>query len=123
MLAELFEQALSAIHSANHRVPSADGKFEGDGIEHDEDFRAAIKRLLKYTEGILVNENVSFTLDEIAIAIQYGRKFTAVYNSGELFIFDMDTTPKPGRQVWDRFLDKPTASELCEHLKIPLEEQ
>lgn len=50
MLAELFAQVLAAMHSANHRVPSADGIFEGDGLNHDTQLIRATERLEKYLD-------------------------------------------------------------------------
>jgi hypothetical protein len=35
MLALHFEALMESMHSANHRVPSADGIMKGDGINHD----------------------------------------------------------------------------------------
>jgi hypothetical protein len=58
MLAEFFERVLGAMHNANHRVPSSDGKFEGDGLNHDPDLNKAVQRLEKY-----VNEQMKGTTE------------------------------------------------------------
>lgn len=44
-LAYRFGMVLEAIHEANHRVPSANGVFKGDGLNKDPDLHAAVQRL------------------------------------------------------------------------------
>lgn len=45
MLAELFSELIEAMHSANHRVPSADGVFNGDGVNKAPEVADAARRL------------------------------------------------------------------------------
>lgn len=49
-LAMHFDECLEAIHSANHRVPSADGVFKGDGLNHDGELNRAVRELEEYVK-------------------------------------------------------------------------
>lgn len=48
VLAELFGELIEAMHSANHRVPSADGVFNGDGVNKDPAVTRAARDLDAY---------------------------------------------------------------------------
>lgn len=47
-LALHFEMLIEAMHSANHRVPSADGVFKGDGINKSREVSEAARELDDY---------------------------------------------------------------------------
>lgn len=42
---------IGAMHNANHRLPSADKIFEGDGVNHDPDVQRAENRLRNHLTG------------------------------------------------------------------------
>lgn len=50
-LGMLFEMVLEEIHLANHRVPSSDGVFKGDGLNHDRSLRSTVQQMVDYLEG------------------------------------------------------------------------
>ncbi len=47
-LAMLFEELIEAMHSANHRLPMADAKLKGDGINKDPEVSQAARALDEY---------------------------------------------------------------------------
>jgi hypothetical protein len=49
-LVALFEHLIAAMHSANHKVPSADGIFKGDGINKDPGVSRAAHALEEYVK-------------------------------------------------------------------------
>ena len=49
-LAMHFEMLIEAMHSANHRVPSANGVFKGDGVNKDPEVTAAARELDEYVK-------------------------------------------------------------------------
>jgi hypothetical protein len=51
-LAMLFGSVLEEIHSANHRVPSADGTFKGDGLNHDPALHRATRELDEFVKAL-----------------------------------------------------------------------
>jgi hypothetical protein len=48
-LADRFEELIESMHSANHKVPSADGVFKGDGLNKDPAVSRAARELDEYT--------------------------------------------------------------------------
>lgn len=49
-LASLFSELIDAMHEANHKVPSADGVFKGDGINKDSGVSRAARELDDYVK-------------------------------------------------------------------------
>ena len=47
-LAMLFEMLMGDMHDANHKVPSANGVFKGDGINKDPQVTRSARKLEEY---------------------------------------------------------------------------
>lgn len=51
-LAMFFEMLMDDMHDANHKVPSANGVFKGDGVNKDAGVTFSAQRLDRYVRGL-----------------------------------------------------------------------
>jgi|SRR5215831_3864827 len=118
---ELFRQLIEAMHSANHRTPSADGTFKGDGIDKDGGVSRAARALEEAFRGSLFHlqreqakrpsMNLSWPMQFLFVADPEGPLVSAEGLRGTLLLAvrrpeqNPETYRVPGPSTGDTILD------------------